>query len=278
MKRSLNAWTCPGTQDFETVFRKLKAAGFDGVELNVDGAHNASLHSLTLDTTPAQLKEIKALSEKYDLPVCSISTSLYGPDTIGADDAAGRDMARRILEKQLECADALGADGILIVPGGITENRSIRKAWENSQETLLSLKSTIESGTIKVGVENVWNNFFLSSVEMARFIDELNIRNLGAYFDVGNVAIFSWPEYWIEILGSRIVKIHVKDFLKTGGNAGTFVNLLEGSIRWEKVVPALQAAGYNGYLTAELSAMPKTPDYMYEITKRALDEICALAE
>jgi len=276
MKGALNAWTCPGSYDFETVFRKLKEAGFDGVELNVDGENNASAHSLTFETTNEQLKEIKGLSEKYELPVVSISTSLYGSHSLCAADEASRALPRRVMETQLRCADALGADGILIVPGGIGEDCSILKAWELNQETLLSMKDLIEGGSIKVGVENVWNNFFISPMEMARFIDEVNIKNLGAYFDVGNVAIFSWPEYWIEALGSRIVKIHVKDFRKTGGNAGSFVNLLEGSIRWGHVVKALRDVGFDGYLTAELGGMPNTPEYLFRITKDALDTIIAM--
>lgn len=276
MKNALNAWSCPSNHDFETVFRTLKAAGFDGVELNVDGATNASAHSLTLDVTDAELSRIRELSERYGLPVASISTSLYGPETLGADRAEDRAMGCKILETQMRCAKVLGADGILVVPGGIGENRSILRAWENAQETLASMKSVIEGGDVKVGVENVWNGFFMSPVEMARFIDELNIRNLGAYFDVGNVEIFSYPEYWIEALGRRIVKIHVKDFLRTGANAGTFVNLLEGSIRWGKVMEALRAAGYDGFITAELGGMPETPEYLYRITKDALDVIRAL--
>ncbi len=276
MKSALNAWSCPGNQDFETVFRSLKAAGFDGVELNVDGDNNASAHSLTFNTTQQQLREIRELSLKYDLPVASISTSLYGGDTLGADDEAGRSMGRRILETQLRFAEALGADGILAVPGGIGENRSIQRAWDNVSETLLSMKDVIQSSPVKVGLENVWNGFFMSPMEMARLIDELGMSQVGAYFDVGNVEIFSWPEYWIEVLGSRIVKIHVKDFRKSGANAGSFVNLLEGSIRWDRVMQALRGAGYDGYLTAELSAMPNTPDYLYHITKRALDEIRAM--
>lgn len=276
MKRSINAWSCPGNHDFETVFRSLKAAGFEGVELNVDGEANPSAHSLTVNTTAEQLKSIRDLSEKYDLPVISISTSQYGGETLGADDQAGRDRARLVMETQIRCAEALGADGILVVPGGIGENRSIRRAWDNNQEALLSMKDLIEGTAVKVGLENVWNNFFIAPMEMARFIDELNIKNLGAYFDVGNVAIFSWPEYWIEILAHRIVKIHVKDFRRAGGNAGHFVNLLEGSIRWKKVVEALRAVGFDGYLTAELSAMPETPDYLYKITSEALKEIIAM--
>ena len=276
MKRSINAWSCPGNHDFETVFRSLKAAGFEGVELNVDSEDKPSAHSLTVSTTAEELETIRGLSEKYDLPVCSISTSQYGGDTLGADDQAGRDRARRVMETQIRCAEALGADGILVVPGGISEKRSIRRAWDNNQEALFSMKDLIEGTQVKTGLENVWNNFFIAPMEMARFIDELNIKNLGAYFDVGNVAIFSWPEYWIDILGRRIVKIHVKDFKKTGGNAGHFVNLLEGSIRWKKVMEALKGAGYDGYMTAELSAMPETPEYLYRITKTALDEIIAM--
>ena len=276
MKSALNAWSCPGNHDFETVFRSLKAAGFDGVELNVDGEDNPSAHSLTVKTTAAELKAIRDLSEKYGLPVASISSSQYGAETLGADTQEGRDRARLVMETQIRCAEALGADGILVVPGGIGDNRSIRRAWDNNQEALLSMRDVIEGTGVKVGLENVWNNFFIAPMEMARFIDELNIKNLGAYFDVGNVEIFSYPEYWIDILGSRIVKIHVKDFQKSGWNAGHFVNLLEGSIRWDKVMEALRGAGYDGYLTAELSAMPKTPEYLYQITKSALDIIRAM--
>ena len=105
---------------------------------------------------------------------------------------------------------------------------------------------------------------------MARFIDTLDMKNLGAYFDVGNTMIFSQPEYWIEVLKARIVKIHIKDFKKSGWNAGHFVNLLEGDVRWARVIEALKTAGYDGYLTAELSAMPFAPEYLYRITADAM--------
>ena len=272
MKSALNAWSCPNELDFRSMFQALKKAGFDGIELNID-MPGRSAHSLTLDTSMEQIREIKAISEDTELPVAGISSSLYQSETLGSNRPEDRAFTRRLLETHLAFADALGADGILIVPGGITEKRSIREAWDNCQESLFSLKDVIAGGKAYVGVENVWNNFFLSPMEMARFIDELNIPHLGAYFDVGNVAIFSWPEYWIEILGKRIVKVHVKDFIKKGTNAGCFVNLLEGSIRWDKVMAALRNIGYDGYLTAEVASMPSTPEYLYQITQSALDTI-----
>jgi len=273
MLKSLNAWSVPSEVSFEDMFRALSKAGFDGVELNVD-KEDASAHALSLSTTKAQLEEIRGLSEKYALPVCSISTSLCS-DTFGSADRARNEMAKKIVRQQLFCAQQLGGTGILVVPGGHNEKNSLKAAYDRSFETLSALKAEIDDQDVKVGVENVWNNFFASPFDMARFIDSLGAKNIGAYFDVGNVMIFSDPVHWIEILGNRIVKIHVKDFLKSGWNAGTFVNLLEGSVPFERVVPALRAVGYDGYLTAELSAMPKTPEYLYDITVRALEIICA---
>jgi len=274
MKRAINAWTIPGAVTFEDMFRDISAAGFEGIELNLD-REGASAHSLTFSSGRAEYDRINALAAQYHLPVCSISTSLYA-NNLGSDESGECETAKKVLRKQLECAQALGADGILVVPGGINDNRSMQQAYANSRQTLLELAPEIIQAKIMVGVENVWNGFFASPFDLARFIDDLACPYIGAYFDVGNVAIFAYPEYWIEILDRRICKIHVKDFRRAGWNAGAFVNLLEGSIRWERVAAALRKIGYDGYLTAELADMPKTPEYLYRITNDALEIITNL--
>ena len=267
MKKALNAWSVPANVPFEALFPALKQAGFDAVELNLDAA-GAGAHALSPETTKAQLREIRAMSEAHGLPVHSVSSSLWGSAALGAKSA--KYTARELLSIQLELAEGLGADGILIVPGGIGDDCSIAEAWDNALSALEKCRDLIEGGRVRVGVENVWNNFFLSPFEMARFIDTLDMKNLGAYFDVGNTMIFSQPEYWIEVLKARIVKIHIKDFKKSGWNAGHFVNLLEGDVRLARVIEALKTAGYDGYLTAELSAMPFAPEYLYRITADAM--------
>ena len=273
MKRSINAWSVPSEIGFREMFRDVSAAGFEGIELNIDG-ENGGAHSLSLDTKPEKLAEIKALSEEYGLAVHSVSTSLYG-SSLGSPDAAENDFGRRLLLTQMDFAERLGADAILAVPGGITPDNSVKAARERSMETLLSIKSDIESRPVAVGLENVWNYFFAGPVDMAQFIDELAIRNVGAYFDAGNVAIFSEPWHWIELLGDRIVKLHVKDFLRTGWNAGTFVNLLEGSIDWKRTIGALRESGYDGYVTAELGVISQAPEFLYRITVDALNVMFA---
>ena len=248
MKKSLNAWSVPAEVGFEEMFASLKRAGFDAVELNLD-APGAGNHALSLETTEEELANIREMSERAGLPVCSVSSSQWGNSTLGSKN--GSIPAAVLMKKQIECARALGADGILVVPGGIGEDCSIAEAWQNVREQLESCRELIENGGVKVGLENVWNNFFLSPMEMAGLIDEMRMKNLGAYFDVGNVALLSYPEYWIEILEGRITRIHVKGFNRDNGK---FCYLREGTIDWKKVMNRLRSIGYDGFITVELGA------------------------
>jgi len=65
---------------------------------------------------------------------------------------------------------------------------------------------------VTLALEEVWNKFLLSPLEFARYIDEYNSPHIRAYFDVGNVVLYGYPQDWIRTLGKRIVKLHIKDF------------------------------------------------------------------
>jgi hexulose-6-phosphate isomerase len=275
VKKSINAWSVDSGTGFIEMFAQIKAAGFDGIELNLDKEGNAA-HALTFSTSYDELIAIKVLSEKFALPVVSVSCSLSGT-IMGSPEAEERAFAAKVLLKQLECAKALGAAGILVVPGGMTDSVSLKTAWENSLETLKSLKGDIEQAKIFVGVENVWNQFFTSPFDVKSFIDSLELTYIGAYFDVGNVVAYSEPEHWIEIISNRIGLVHVKDFKRKGGmnSGGEWADLLTGSINWDKVVPALKTAGFDGYLTAEVGKNNPDQTYpeFYKMVSSQLEEI-----
>jgi len=174
---------------------------------------------------------------------------------MGSPKQEDRETGKKLLGKQLACAKALGASGILVVPGGISEEVSLAEAYANSAEFLKSCKDLIAEYKISVGVENVWNQFFMSPLDMVSFIIGLvDCEYVTAYYDVGNVAAFSWSEYWIEILDKRISHIHIKDFKRNSGfnSGGTWCNLLEGDVDFKKIIPALKKIGWDGYLTAEI--------------------------
>ena len=280
MKKAINAWTVDESTGFEEMFKQIKEAGFDGIELNVDST-DGSPHSLNFETTDNELEKIKNLSEKYEIGIASISSSLYGVHGLGVPDPEQRELSKKVLRTQLKFAKALGAPGILIVPGGIKEQNSIAKAYETSLQTVKEMNAEIEEAKIYVGVENVWNGFFMSPYDMSVFVNETGNPYVCAYFDVGNVVAFSWPEYWIEVLGDKAKLIHVKGF-KRGTKAwgglntgGTWVDLLDADIEWDAVVSALRKVGFKGYLTAELATPEKDSDHVkyYKSISDALDKI-----
>ncbi len=268
MKSAINAWSFPKEWDMEACFAHAKAAGFEGIELNVD---REGAHALSLETTDEQLNSILALSKAYQLPVVSISTSLWGGRMIDCSPE-GIQYARNVLQCQLRCARALGATGILIVPGGLSEEVSLTEAYEKNQATLRALRSDIEESGIHVGVENVWNGFFTSPFDMARFIDELGIKCLGAYYDLGNSIAFSYTGHWVQVLGSRIRNVHIKGYHRQKGpnSPGRFVDISASSVDWKKVLRLLAQTGYDGYITAEVSkydAEQSYPDFYRQVAE-----------
>ena len=249
MKKSLNAWTVDGSLGMEAMFEAVSRAGFDGIEINVDRPGGA--HALSMETTKEELAWIRALSEKYSLPVVSISTSLSGGMS-GIPERWGE--YRRLLRKQIEIAKALGASGILTVPGGMGGDITLKTARENSIAFYRSVRDEIEESGIFVGLENVWNGFFLSPFDMTSMLEEIGSKKIGAYFDAGNMLAFSVSEYWAEVLAGWIGCVHVKDYKRAGGinSGGEFVDITHGSANWKAIVPALKKGGFDGYLTGEV--------------------------
>lgn len=274
MKQALNAWTVDQSMDMEQTFAAVAKAGFCAIELNMDAP--GAPHGLSEKTTASDYAQIRRLSEVYRLPVCSIASSLWWGAPMGRPECW--DAAQALLHNQIQAAMELGATGILIVPGGMNDTLSLDATRKNCIDFLRSQREYIEKSGIFVGVENVWNGFFLSPYDMASFIDEVDSPLVGAYLDVGNMLAFSTPEYWIEVLGERIGKVHVKDYKRNGGlnSGGNWVDITCGSADWKKIIPALRKAGYDGYLVGEVfkSDPDMEWDAYYEKVSGEIGTIC----
>jgi hexulose-6-phosphate isomerase len=160
------------------------------------------------------------------------------------------------METSLRNAALWGADTVLLVPAVVDAKTSYKDAYTRSQavirERLLPLAKELK---VVIAVEEVWNKFLLSPLEFARYVDEFDSPQLRAYFDVGNVVLYAFPQDWIRTLGARIVKIHLKDFNFDRQNGRfTWKNIGEGDIDWPAVRQALADITYSGYVTTEVAA------------------------
>ncbi len=275
MRTGINIWSFSGYSSIKECIDLTKEVGFHGLELSLDEEGEVSLNS-----TKDKLLEIKKYSIEKDVHLHSLASGLYWKYSITSPDKAVREKACDIVKKQIETASILGASSILVVPGAVgvdfIQNYkavSYDKAYELSLEAFKNLKSYAEGYKINIALENVWNKFLLSPLEMKNFIDEINSDYVGVYFDVGNIINIGYPEQWINILGKRIKKVHVKDFKRSVGNINGFVDLLSGDVDFPAVIKALRDIGYEDYLTAEMSPYKYCKDGILYSTKIALDKI-----
>jgi hexulose-6-phosphate isomerase len=175
------------------------------------------------------------------------------------------------MRTSLDNARLWGAETVLLVPAVVDAKTSYRDAWTRSQKQIRELIPLAEKRKVVIAVENVWNKFLLSPLEFARYVDEFQSPWVKAYFDVGNVLIWGYPQDWIRTLGRRIVKLHLKDFYfrqnpQTKKREAEFVNLREGDIDWKEVHQALEETGYAGSATVELRGGDR--QYLADVSRR----------
>lgn len=276
IKKGINIWSFPGGTSFKDIFIIAKDAGFEGVELSLSENGNLGLKSSEKD-----ILEIKKMAEDMGLKIPSFASDLAWGNPLTSSDKKVRENGLNYLKRQIEIASILDADTVLLVPGYVgvdfipdTEIVYYEDAYKRAKEYISKAIDSAESYKVSIAIENVWNKFLLSPMEMSAFIDEFKSDYVGAYFDVGNVIYMGYSEQWIKILGKRIKKVHFKDYRKEPGNLGGFVDLLAGDVNYPAVIEALLEIGYDSYCTAEM--IPPYKYYPYQIiynTSASMDRI-----
>jgi L-ribulose-5-phosphate 3-epimerase len=235
-------------------FKAAKEAGFDGVE----------------PMSHLNRNEVLEARDATGLIIPSVCGELHWKYPLSDPDPKIRELGVEALKVTLEDASAYGADTILLVPGKVNESVSYDQCWNRCVEEIRKVLPVAEKLKVKIALENVWNNFLISPMEAATYVDLFKSPFVGFYFDCGNVLVYGWPEQWIRILGKRLAKVHIKEYSrkiadKQGKGAGFGVKLLEGDVNWQAVMKSLDDIGYNGWTTIEQPGGN---------TKEGLKELC----
>jgi L-ribulose-5-phosphate 3-epimerase len=254
----------------EAGLKKLKEAGFDGVEGGV--------------IPQAEAEKCRAVADGLGMKVHSV---LRGWVDFNSNDPAVVQKGLSMAEDGLRAAQGFGADAMLLVPcriGGMKmpkprefqidfdeKTGHIRKVVEGdnapyadyikahnhstdaSKEAVKRLIPLAEKTGVVIALENVWNNLWVKPAIFQNFVASFGNPWVKAYYDIGNHVKYAPPEEWILTLGSLIAKCHVKDFKLNDdpGGSGAFVDIRTGSVNWPAVRAALDKIGYNGWLTIE---------------------------
>lgn len=254
MKTAYSLFSFDEKADLTRLLPLIREAGYDGVEpvLGEEGY-------LTPETPEGEILRLREMAEQNGLVIPSVGVWSLWRNNLVSDRAEIRARAREIVRFQLRAARLLGADTILVVPGYVGTDfvekpECIRYdiAYDRAREAFRALSVDAEREGVRIGIENVWNRFLLSPLEVARLVDEVASPWFGVYLDVGNVVYTGYPEHWIEILGGRIFKIHLSDYRRSQTGIGAFVDLFAGDTDFAAVTRALGSIGYDDWLTLEM--------------------------
>lgn len=224
-------------------FRVARDAGFDGVELD-------SPSELNLD-------DILRARDETGIVIPGVVLSTHWSQPFNHPDPNVRGEGRRALEQAIKNCKRVGGSTVLVVPAVVGKGRTYDEAYHLSQREIGKLVPLAEENGVAIAFENVWNNFLLSPMEAARYVDEFESDHVGWYFDVGNVVNYGWPAQWVDILGHRLMKLDVKEFSRAKRDAeglwnGFAVEIGEGDCDWDDVRAALKEVGYRGWASAEV--------------------------
>lgn len=276
MKISASYWMfeggLEGKKPIAEAMAEARQYGFDAIELAIAGSG-----VLTPDTSRAECEIIVQQARKLGIEIASLASGESWTCSPSAASAATRKRIIDFTKKALQIARWLKTDAYLFVPGAVDvfflpdgEVVPYDVCYQRAQAAIRQILPVAERTGVALCVENVWNKFLLSPLEMRDFIDGFKSRQVKAYFDVGNVLLTGYPDQWLKILGKRVKRVHIKDFKTALGTVSGFCDLLEGNVDFKAVKKALAGIRYDGFVTAEI--LPYAPGRL-EKTAAAMKKI-----
>jgi L-ribulose-5-phosphate 3-epimerase len=252
LKKGLVMDMLPAKLSYGDRFKLARDVGFHVVQAPT----TADLHAA---------EEMKKAAEAAGIRIDSVMNMDHWKYPLSSGDGAVAAKCMEGMKTSLENAKLWGAEAVLLVPAVVNAQTSYADAWARSEARIREMLPMAEELKVVIAIEEVWNKFLLSPLEMVAYIDDFQSPWLKAWFDVGNVVLYGYPQDWIRTLDKRIYKVHLKDFKrKEGGYA--WVNLGDGDVEWAAVRKAFADVGYTGSVIAELDGGDEA--YLRDVSKR----------
>jgi hexulose-6-phosphate isomerase len=282
----INYWTIGGFEGAKPIAQAMAEAkdmGCDGLELTFGAG------CLAPGISDAACREIRTAARRLGLRLETVASGGFWSHSLSDPRPAVRRQAIAFTREYLRVARGLGAKVALVIPGAVAVPWDAgqpvvpyRTVWRNATASLRELLPVARQMKIKLGLENVWNCFLTDPMAMRMFVDQFHSRQIGVYFDAGNCLINGYPEHWIEILGRRIVAVHVKNFSRQdcgGGLHGFGDDLLQGDLDWPALFAALERSKYRGPITAEMIPFSRLPELGLPdvaLARKTIGQLCKL--
>jgi len=196
--------------------------------------------------TDAGIKEWLDLVKSHGMVFSAICGDLGGHGFEDAEDNKSRvERSKRIMDlaKKLEC------DIVTTHIGTLPEEENAKKEVMRKacRELALYADSIGSAFAVETGPE--------TAVVLLDFLDSLGAGGVRVNYDPANLVmvVADDPVKGVHTLGKYIVHTHAKDGIQLTADPVTWeeVPLGKGGVKWDDYLKALNAVGFNGFLTIE---------------------------
>ncbi|VTR97375.1 Xylose isomerase domain-containing protein TIM barrel OS=Planctomyces brasiliensis (strain ATCC 49424 / DSM 5305 / JCM 21570 / NBRC 103401 / IFAM 1448) GN=Plabr_0077 PE=4 SV=1: AP_endonuc_2 [Gemmata massiliana] len=240
MKLGMNLllWTGQVTAEHFPLLAKLKAAGFDGVELPVFGG------------APSDYKPVRAELDRLGLK-CTTVTILTKETNAASPDAATRQKAVEWLKTVVEINHVLGAETVCgpyhSAIGEFTGTGPTADEKKHSADVLRQVAEFAKQANLMMAVEylNRFECYLINTaaqaVELVKMVDHPNLRTM---YDSFHAHIEEKdPAAAIRTIAPVLAHVHISE--NDRGIPGT------GQVNWDDTFGALADIKYDGWMTIE---------------------------
>ena len=260
-------------ESIESALSQTKMHGFEALELSV-----SSEGVISTNSSKAECEMIRKRIDDSGVFVDSIATGMSWGVSPTSDDESIRKKSISLHQDALKVASYLDCKALLFVPGVVKSPISpeiVRydRALDRLREAINQMLPIAEDLNVDLCMENVWNGFFYSPIELRDFVDSFDSDRLGVYLDIGNLIGYQqYPPHWVELLNSRIKRVQIKDFQENFDWTGSFsfCDIGAGDVPWKETIEALRTIEYKSTIIAEMLPWDET---ILSRTSAAMDQL-----
>ena len=235
---NLLLWTGHVTDEHLPIFKALKKAGYDGVELPL------------FEGTPDHYARLGDHLDKLGLGVTTVSVLGAGHNSLSKDKAE-RKAALERAKWALDCTAALNAN-ILAGPmhseiGYFSGNGATAQERKHGLSFHRAAGDHAAKKNVRFAVEalNRFECYFLNTMaQLAEYLDEVDHPHVKAMYDTFHSNIEEKdPVAAIKTIKRHMIHVHISE--NDRGTPG------KGHVPWDATYKALKAAKYDGWMTIE---------------------------
>ena len=264
----------------EATIEKIASLGYSGIEILADVPH-----AWPAGLLPERKESIRHALDKHQLAIANVNAFMmnavadprqpYWYPGWTDPEPNYRAIRREHTKRALQLAAELGAPNITTEPGG---RLAAGVSWEDAArifyDELMPCVEVAEKEQVKLLIEPEPELLIEKFDEYTEFMQRIDSPWVGLNFDIGHAyCVGEDPQDWVAKMASHTVHYHLEDIADTRVHRHLIPG--RGAIDFAATLRAIEATGYDGWLTVELYPYIDNPD---EAAREAHEYLTGLLE